>query len=668
MCGIAGIVDLRGGHAPERGLLRRMASAVRHRGPDELGLYLDETVGFVHTRLSVIDPTRGQQPLSNEDGSVWITYNGEIYDHVELRSRLEACGHRFHTSSDTEVLLHAVCEWGAEALANVNGQFAFALWDRRKRRLLLARDRFGVRPLHLARHAGRLYFASAASAFFADPTFPRGFDPRGIDEIFTFWATVAPLTPFAGIEELAPGRLLEIDLESGGSQLLPLPERERPPGPASLGLDEAALQLRGELARATRLRIERADVAVGSYLSGGLDSSLIAALAREVRPGHLDTFSVRFDDAEFDETKWQKLVVERLETEHHELRVSARDIARVFPEVVEHAERPLLRTAPAPLYLLSRATRACGTKVVVTGEGADEMLGGYDLFREAKIRAFWARDPDSKLRPRLLERLHPYLRRSPAAAREMARRFFAQGLSETDHPAYSHLPRWRSASALKRLFSRELRETLRDEDPIARLLATLPLDFPSLDLLAKAQHLEVKTLLSGYILSSQGDRALMAHAVEGRFPFLDAGVVAFCSELPARYKLRGLDEKHVLKRAARGLVPDEILARAKQPYRAPDAACFVGGDAPDYVSELLCPEAVSSAGLFDPVAIERLLAKCRSRANEGPLSNADNMALVGVLSSQILWDRLIRSPANLPEAPVEERRAPADRDRDAMAR
>jgi asparagine synthase (glutamine-hydrolysing) len=387
----------------------------------------------------------------------------------------------------------------------------------------------------------------------------------------------------------------------------------------------------------------RADVPVGSYLSGGLDSSLVAALGREVKGEAFLTFSIRFEDAEYDETPFQRAVAARIRSDHREIVVRRQDIAAVFPDVIAHAERPLLRTAPAPLFLLSRLVRDAGIKVVLTGEGADEMFAGYDLFREGKVRRFWARQPGSALRPRLLERLYPYLARSPVAQRSMAREFFGRGLESWAAPGFAHEPRWRSATALQRLFAASLREEVRRTDVVGRLLASLPAEFGAWTHLAQDQYLEARTLLSGYLLSSQGDRMLMAHSVEGRFPFLDRDVVELANALPLSFKLRGLDEKHVLKRAARGLVPDEILRRPKQPYRAPDALSFLDAAAPDWVGELVRERAVEDAGVFDPIGVDRLWRKCRAAASgAAPLSNADDMALVGVLSTGLLHEQLVR--------------------------
>jgi asparagine synthase (glutamine-hydrolysing) len=648
MCGIAGVVDLRASHPPDANLLELMAGAVRHRGPDEFGIYRDRTAGLAHARLSIIDLATGQQPLSNEDGSLWIVYNGEVYNYVELREELRDQGHRFRTASDTEVIVHAYEAWGEAAVNRFNGQFAFALWDRVQRRLFLARDRVGIRPLYYTLDGDTFRFASEVKSLFADPSLSRELDPEGIDQVFTFWTTVAPITPFRGVRELRPGHTLMLDLEAPGG---PTP-RERcywePRYPVAgephrLSLPEAAEALLAELEQATRLRMLRADVPVGSYLSGGIDSSMVAVLGRRVKEGTFRTFSLRFADAEFDETSYQQQMVDQLDSEHAEILCERRHIAEIFPRVITHTERPILRTAPAPLYLLSDLVRNCGFKVVLTGEGSDEVLAGYDIFREAKVRAFWARQPASRSRPLLLERLYPYLARSPAAARAMAAKFFGQGLDRVGEPEFAHGPRWGAAAALKRFFSPSVREATAGCQAVEELLAGLPAEFRRWHPLAQAQYLEVKTLLSGYILASQGDRMLMAHSVEGRFPFLDSQVMDFCNGLPLTYKLKVLDEKHVLKLSARNLIPASILRRPKQPYRAPDAPSFLGEDAPGYVSELLGSPAVEQAGIFDPAGVTRLLAKCRVRAGQGQFSNADNMAFVGILSTQLLWDRFIRN-------------------------
>ncbi len=647
MCGIAGIVAI-GPSAlpPEREALRAMAAAMYHRGPDEFGIYRDARAGFAHTRLSIVDLKSGQQPLANADETLWLVFNGEIFNYVELRAELVAAGYRFRTQSDTEVIVHAYEHWGDAAFERMNGQWAVALWDERKRKLVLSRDRLGVRPLYIAEHAGRVYFASEVKALFAgEPSLERALDPVGIEETLTFWSVVPPQSVFRGIEELSPGHTRTYDELGKREQAFWTPcYPEQPERSYEFrgSLDDAVAEVRRAIESATELRMVRADVPVGSYLSGGIDSSLIAAMGRRFAGDHFHTFSVRFADAEYDETGFQQMMVALLGSDHHEIVVSRKDIADIIPEVVFHAERPILRTAPAPLFLLSRLVRDTGIKVVLTGEGADEMFAGYDLFREGKVRRFWAKHPESTLRPRVLERLYPYLARSPVAQRAMARQFFGRNLERAALPGFAHEPRWQSTSALKRMLDPGFRERAASVDVVQRFMATLPDAIERWHPLAQDQAIEIKTLLAGYLLSSQGDRMLMANSVEGRFPFLDKNVVALASSLPAAYKLKVLDEKHVLKRVARDVIPKEIVARKKQPYRAPDALAFTGPHMPDYVSEMFDLRALKDAGVFAPEAVAKLWQKCRGRDDDSQFSNADNMALVGVLSTQLLHHQYIR--------------------------
>jgi asparagine synthase (glutamine-hydrolysing) len=385
----------------------------------------------------------------------------------------------------------------------------------------------------------------------------------------------------------------------------------------------------------------RSDVPVGAYLSGGLDSSVITGLVKRLVPERLQTFSIAFDSDEFDESAYQDEVVQFLNAQHTRASCSGTDIARVFPDVVRHTERPIVRTAPAPMFLLSRLVRDSGFKVVLTGEGADELFGGYDIFKEAKIRAFWASRPDSTRRPLLLKRLYPYLQDVQSQPDAYLQAFFRIGAGSANC-FFSHLPRWQLTARLKQLFSTDVQSELAPTDAFADLKATLPEDFERWDWFARAQYLETAILLPGYILSSQGDRVAMAHSVEGRFPFLDHRVVQFAASLPARFKLKVLNEKYILKRVARPLVPAVVTRRTKQPYRAPDAIAFMtpdGGGLPEYVETLLAPDRIAEDGIFDPAAVRQMVSKARA----GRLRSArDNMAFVGVLSTQLFVDQFVR--------------------------
>jgi asparagine synthase (glutamine-hydrolysing) len=651
MCGIAGRIDFADSPEPTTvELMQQMAAAIRHRGPDEFGAYRDPHAALLSSRLSVIDVPTGQQPMSNEDQTLWVVFNGEIFNFVELRKELEDAGHRFRTRSDTEIIPHAFEEWNLDCFRRFNGQWAIALWDEKRKALILCRDRVGVRPLFICRRGQQLWFASEVKALLADPRVPRGIDPQGINQTFTYWSPIAPQTVFEGIEEIVPGSYRVFDASPNVREEIywrpNFPSRDQHDWkrPFPLSIHEAAEELRTRLRLATKLRVLRADVPVGSYLSGGLDSSIIARLGRDAKDGDFRTYSVRFEDAEFDETPYQRLMASEIHSDHEELLVTKRDIVSVFPDVVWHAERPLLRTAPAPLFLLSRVVRESGTKAVLTGEGADEMLAGYDLFREAKVRLFWSNQRDSTVRPRLFSRLYPYLARSPQQTRAIALEFWKRGLGNTNAPDYSHQPRWVATAALKRFFSRDLKARL-GKSPGEDVLATLPPGFNDWDPLAQAQYLEIYTLFAGYIISSQGDRMLMAHSVEGRFPFLDADVMEFCHSLPADYKLRFLNEKFVLKVMAHGSIPEEIIARPKQPYRAPDALSFFADRTAEYVQESFSQSQIRKTGIFDPALASALFEKCRRAITGGGnlslLSNSDNMAFVGILSTQLLNAQLV---------------------------
>ena len=640
MCGIAGILHLEPVKASAEHL-RSMIAQVRHRGPDAADVWVDRQVGFAHARLSIIDLENGRQPMQSSDGQLVVTFNGEIFNYIELRETLSARGHQFQTRSDTEVILHAYAEYGERCVEHFNGQWAFAVWDKRQEKLMLSRDRLGIRPLFYTRCGGRILFASEIKSLFVDPEIPRELDPRGMDQLFTFWATIPPTTIFREVSELPPGHNLVI--EQGKIRSGPYWQLDYDAADEYRSVDDYTEELYALLADATRLRL-RADVPVGAYLSGGLDSSVTAALAQRITGAHVKTFSVTFDDSEFDESEHQREVVNFLGVEHHAMHCSHADIARVFPDVIWHAEKPVLRTAPAPLHMLSQLVHASGFKVVLTGEGADEILGGYDLFKEAKVRRFYARCPDSESRAALFGELYPYLADMQAQSMAMRRAFFHVREKDLASPFFSHFPRWQMSAQLKRFFSPEFAQQVDESDAYEELSFALPIGFGEWSAFCQAQYLETAILLPGYILSSQGDRVAMANSVEGRFPFLDHRLAEFAAKVPPRWKMKGLNEKYLLKRAVRGLIPARILARKKQPYRAPDAKSFFTSDwssaREGYVEELLSPGRLQGDGVFRPDAVEKLMQKTRAGK---ATSVRDNMAVVGILSTQILVDKFIRN-------------------------
>ena len=634
MCGIAGVLNF-SGRTPEVCQLRRMIQAIRHRGPDDNGVYTEGAVGLGHARLSIIDVAGGAQPMHNPERTLSIVFNGEIFNYIELREDLVRKGHRFVTQSDTEVILHLYEEEGEKCVERLNGQWAFAIWDARRKRLFLSRDRLGVRPLFYTQTETGLLFASEIKALLACPEVDAALDLQAMDQIFTFWVTLPPRTAFRSIRQLPPGHSMTVECGDIRIRQYWHPEIVSVPNPAEGGEAALAGQLRELLADATRIRL-RADVPVGAYLSGGLDSTLIAALAQGVAGERLRTFSVGFADAEFDESTWQQEASAFLKTRHSCVQCSRDDIARAFPDVVWHTEQPIVRTAPAPLFLLSRLVRQSGYKVVVAGEGADELFGGYDIYQEVKIRSFWGRAPESSLRPLLLKRLYPYMESMQRQPREYLKSFFHVTPESIGSPFFSHLPRWNLTSRLKTFFSEAVREQVFPSPALAELEGMLPGGYGRWTPMQRAEYLETMYLLPGYILSSQGDRMAMAHGVEARYPFLDHCVVQFAVGLPSRVKMRVLNAKYLLKRAADGLVPAGIVSRPKQPYRAPDGASFFGKEA-GYVEDMLSPERIRRDGIFDGARVDALARKFRKQL---PTGTADNMALTAILSTEILIDHV----------------------------
>lgn len=636
MCGIAGILRLDGAPA-DRELPRRMISTLFHRGPDGSGVHVAGPVGLAHARLSIIDLAGGAQPMSTVDGKLWITFNGEIFNYIELREELAGKGHVFATRSDTEVILNAFREWGEDCVHHFNGQWAFAVWNNESRSLFLARDRAGIRPLYYTTAGSTFYFASEIKALLATGCVPAEIDVQALDQIFTFWVTLAPRTAFRNIQQLPPGCSMMI--ADGRTRVRQYWSLQYAESAEMAGRSESALaeELLGLLEDATRIRL-RSDVPVGAYLSGGIDSTVTTALAKKIVQERLRSFSITFEEAEFDEARYQYEASRFLGTQHSNVCCTTTDIARLFPEVIRHTEQPIIRTAPTPMFVLSRLVRQSGFKVVLTGEGADEVLGGYDIFKEAKIRRFWGRRPDSQWRPLLLRRLYPYMeniQRQPAA---YLRHFFRVTQQDMESPFFSHLPRWDLTARLKLLLSDDVRAELEGYDAIGELEQTLPPDYRRWSYFGQAEYLEAKHLMPGYILSSQGDRMAMANSVEGRYPFLDYRVMEFAAKLPARVKMKALDQKHLLKTATRGLIPESILRRPKQPYRAPDGKCFFTSRSGDYAADLLSPDAVRDSGLFNPRAVSLLVEKFRNNRATGI---KDNMAMIGVLSTQLLVHQFI---------------------------
>ncbi|WP_291864620.1 asparagine synthase (glutamine-hydrolyzing) [Maribacter sp.] len=638
MCGIAGFYQCSDSKDTRLNILTKMLTRIKHRGPDQSGVYLSNKIGLGSVRLSIVDLETGTMPLSNEEESLWIVFNGEIFNHPELKEELVQKGHTFKTTSDTEVIVHLYQEYGPDFISQLNGQFAIAIWDTIKEELFLARDRVGIRPFFYTQVNGAFVFASEIKAFLEYPELNLKISSKALQEYFTFWTAIPPHTLFKDVYELKPGHSLIVN--SGGIKesrywKVPIytPKRQ-----FKGSLEEASEKLDAIFKDAVRIRL-RADVPVAAYLSGGLDSSIITATIKEVSTNKLKTFSIGFNEKEFDESDYQQIAVDYFKTSHASIKSSYKDIARVFPDVIWHTEAPILRTSPAPMNLLAGLVQKNNIKVVVTGEGADEICGGYNIFKESKIRKFWSKDPTSNLRPLLLKKLYPYLPWMKSVNITALKLFFGYKLSDVKSPIYSHVLRWHNTAHITSYLSQKIKDKIKGNDPIDRLEKELVKKLNNVDSLSKAQWLEMCLFMSGYLLSSQGDRMAMAHSIEGRYPFLDHRIIDFCMQLPSEYKLKGLNEKYLLKKMMKGKLPEEIRNRPKQAYRSPIRSAFAQEGLPLYLKSLLEVEKIKEFGLFNENHVGNLLKKMRSNH---PVSEIDNMAITGILSTQIVYDTFIK--------------------------
>lgn len=645
MCGIAGALSLNGASIDARAIWE-MTQMLEHRGPDDAGVYAHEAIGLGHARLSIIDLAGGGQPMRSMSRSAWIVFNGEIFNYVELGEKLRSQGHRFATKSDTEVILRLYEVYGTDCVHYLNGQWAFAIWDERKKRLFLSRDRLGVRPLFYTQVKDHVLFASEMKALLVHPAMATRaeLDLEALRQVFTYWAVIPPRTIFRNVHEVPPGHSLIV--ENGTLSVRRYWQLDYPPADTladvSAGDEQRySNELKELLFDATRIRL-RADVSVGAYISGGLDSSIIAALARSVVGPSLSTFSISFEDPTLDESIFQEEMARALGTRHRTVRCNASQVSGVLPDVIWQTEQPILRTAPAPLFLLSRLVRESGFKVVLTGEGSDEFQGGYDIYKEAKIRAFWAAEANSGRRPLLLRKLYPYLPALQKQGQAYVSAFFRVWPGAENDPFFSHRLRWQLGSKMYQFFSRPVRAELQVNDPCADLGPLLPEGFENWSLFPRAEYLEATLLLSGYLLSSQGDRMAMAHSVEARYPFLDHRVVELSTRIPPNLKMKVLQEKYLLKRSVVELVPPSIRNRPKQPYRAPDVSSLFDSTSGlarhAYIEEMLSPQRLHDNGFFDPAAVGKLVEKAQAGRAK---SFVDNAALIGILSTQLLVDQFV---------------------------
>lgn len=611
--------------------LKRMLAHIQHRGPDEMGYYFDDTVAIGAARLSIVDVEAGQQPFGDTLGRYWIAFNGEIYNYRELREELIDLGFGFTSASDTEVLLNAWIAWGTRALERLNGPFAFCIFDRTSRTLALARDRFGKRPLYYLHDGQGLVFGSEMKCFLGLEGFRFAFDEEQLASLFRIWTPLDDRAPYRGIHQVPAGSCLMVGPDSLATVRYATLDLNCPA--AEVSEAEAAECVREVLFRSVARRVS-GQAEVGTYLSGGIDSAIVSLLATQSAANtRLKSFSIAFEDEEFDESADQRLLASFLHSEHYTLRVTARDIVDAFESALWHAEVPVFRTAFVPMFLLSKVVRESGLKVVLSGEGADEAFLGYDIFKETALRQAW-KQSDAATNHMRLSRMYSYLSgfRSydPAAVAALFERFARKEMT----PFFSHEIRFHNSNLAGRLLGYAC-DPLR---PLRMHLEAASREVESLSSLQRAQWLECKTLLGGYLLSTQGDRMSMAHGVESRCPFLDPEVMRVACATNLRFG-DVYEEKPLLKKAFEKVLPERILRKRKQPYRAPDASAFVRCR-PEYLERLCSEHELKKVGVLNTKVCQSFVNRILSTPPES-ISQAENQALLFLLSVTVLHAQFV---------------------------
>jgi asparagine synthase (glutamine-hydrolysing) len=640
MCGIAGIISLTDQRPMPEEAVRRMARAIVHRGPDEEGFYFGPGIALASRRLSIVGLADGQQPVTNEDGKVTVVFNGELFDHLARRAELEAKGHRLIKHCDTEIIPHLWEEYQQGMFEQLRGQFAIALWDERQRRLALVRDRFGICPLYWTRQGDLLLFASEIKALLASGIVPARPDRKGIDHIFTFSALPGPITCFEGVQLLRAGHYLDIAPGNGSGRGLEINERaywemdfpdqgdeERGDDPKKLVDEFERLMLQ---AVDTRLK---ADVPVGSYLSGGVDSSMIAALACHLKGSAINTYTVRVDSPELDELDAANLVARHIKTKSpivQEFR--AEDAINTYPELIRAAEAPVIDTSCAALLLLARRVHTNGQKVVLTGEGADEWLIGYPWYKAANLLDYLDVIPGMPLSD-LARRSYLRLNKVPQYPHE-----FRQSIEQTLGGKNAWIDAYGLLSLAKlRFYSESMDEVRKSSDPWGDL--QIPVER------ARRWHplnrgiwVAGRATLAGLLLQAKGDRVAMHSSVEVRYPFLDENVFAFLARLDPRWKLRGLRDKYLLRLLAERWLPPSVYQRQKVIFRAPLDSFHMNPE-PPYVAQLLSEDSLRRTGYFDSAAVQHWRSAFRNmRPGSLPRLSVEG-GLAAIVATQ-LWHHL----------------------------
>lgn len=599
MCGICGIFSYSAKHPPDKDLTGKMCKSLIHRGPDDEGYYADEKIALGMRRLSIIDLVTGHQPISNEDETIWVIFNGEIYNFLQLREELIKKGHIFTTRSDTEVIAHLYEEEGEGFVHQLNGMFAIAIWDKQKSRLLLIRDRLGIKPLHYAIFKGQIIFASEIKAIL-QADFPRKIDYNAFSQFFTFEYIPAPRTIFQGIEKLLPGHMLTADsrgikIHSYWDVSQEIARNEIP--------DEAFY--REEIYRRLRESVRKrliSDVPLGVFLSGGMDSSSITALMSEVSPSRVKSFSIGFKEHSFNELNYAKTVADHFRTEHKEFIVESGMVKELVPALIPFLDEPLADASIIPTFLISKLAREHVT-VALAGDGGDELFGGYDTYKAYKVARFYRKVPKF-IRDSLVKKIVFLL---PASSKRLSFEFKAKKfISGIDYPPEIANVLWWGAygpSEKEELFSAEIAEKT-DEDIFTPVYSHLE-NCKARTTFDRLTYLDLKLYLQDDLLVKV-DRMSMANSLEIRVPFLDHEFVGFAATVPSSLKLKGLTAKYILKKTMAKVLPEEILTRKKIGFDIP-LGIWIRNELKDFVTDILSQTHLKEHGFFNAPYIENLL-------------------------------------------------------------
>ncbi len=642
MCGIAGLIDIRGKQKAPVGIARKMSDAIVHRGPDDDG-YLDQAgFSFAHRRLSIVGLSDGKQPISNEDGSVQVIFNGEFYDYPERKAELEAKGHRFRTHTDTEIIPHLWEEHGLSFFEKLKGQFAFALHDSKSNEFILARDRFGILPLYwtIQKHEGTewLLFASEIRGLLASGIVPIAANPAGLNHIFSFFAIPGPQTCFAGVNLLPPGYYLRVrpgvgePIEERRYFDLDFPnegEEERPPE------GQAVAEYERLFFQAVDKRL-RADVPVVAYLSGGVDSATVVGVSSKVLGRPIPTLTVGVKSKWYDETEPAMLTARHVGSNPHILEYADSDVRTAYPDLIRAAEFPVVDTSSAALLRLAGLVRQNEYKVVLTGEGSDEFLMGYPWFKTNRLLSGLEIIPGVSV--------GNHLRR--AALRITGQPMYPMSMIQAAQDAVGGQMGWLDLYGLMslnklRFYSDTWKRELLGRTPYADLNFNLT-RMRKWHPLHRAVYVGAKIMMAGHLLASKGDRVAMANSVETRPPFLDEDLVAYTNRLHPHYKLRRLQDKYILRKIAEKYIPTEIARRPKKMFRAPLNSFYLNDStAPHWIAEVLSEESLRKTGYFDIQAVQHWRERI-PKIRRSPRRTSIELGLVAVVATQLWHHMFIR--------------------------